>query len=209
MLTTATHLQDSDVSERAQVRRENVRIARGLQRQDPDLLDELIVEYQHRLMRFLLYLTKDRDLADDLFQETWMKVLVRGAQFKGEAKFSTWLYSIARNLFVDLRRKRSALSLDELCDETNEESALTLVSEGPSPFDNYRRLEDSEHVAAALLSLDRIHREVLVLRFYEELALEDIARITRAPLSTVKSRLYRGVSALDPYMKQVMRRDEA
>lgn len=206
MLRSGIRQQEIDGLEVEQSRSENTRVAQGLRRRDPELLDQLIVAYQHRLMRFLLYLTRDRSLADDLFQETWMKVLQRGSQFNGDARFDSWLYSIARNLFLDGRRKRSVLSLDELCDETHEDRPLTLPSTEPSPFDNYRRLEDGEHVAAALLSLDRVHREVLVLRFYEELPLEDIARITGAPLSTVKSRLYRGISSLGSCMEQVKRR---
>jgi len=59
-------------------------------------------------------------------------------------------------------------------------------------------LEGRERVAAALLDLDTLHREVLVLRFHEELSLNEIATVTRTPLSTVKSRLYRGLAAIRP-----------
>ena len=61
-----------------QVERENAAIARGLKRQDPELLDQLIETYQHRLMRYLLFLTNKPEVAEDLFQETWMRVLLRG-----------------------------------------------------------------------------------------------------------------------------------
>jgi RNA polymerase sigma-70 factor, ECF subfamily len=190
-----------------QSRAENLRVAQGLRRQDPELLDQLIVQFQHRLLRYLLYLTGNRELAEDLFQETWMRVLVRGSQFKGEARFDTWLYTIARNLVIDVRRKRTMLSLEELCDATEDDRALDIPSDGPTPFDNYRRFEDGERVAAALLSLDPLHREVLVLRFHEELSLDEIARVTSAPLSTVKSRLYRGLAALKPRMEEAERRE--
>jgi RNA polymerase sigma-70 factor (ECF subfamily) len=55
-------------------------IARGLRRRDPDLLDHLIEQYQHRLLRYLIYLSGNRELAEDLFQETWIRVLERGHQ---------------------------------------------------------------------------------------------------------------------------------
>ena len=58
--------------------------------------------------------------------------------------------------------------------------------------------EDRERIAAALMELDTLYREVLVLRFHEELSLDEIAKVTRAPLSTVKSRLYRGLAAIKP-----------
>jgi RNA polymerase sigma-70 factor (ECF subfamily) len=177
---------------------ENLVIAQGLKRQDADLLDELIVRYQHRLLRYLLYLTGNREVAEDLFQETWMRVLLRGAQYNGNARFDTWLFTIARNLLIDLRRKRSMASLDEMCEAADDERPFEVASDAPNPFDHFQTQENGERVAEALLTLDPLHREVLILRFHEELALEEIATVTRAPLSTVKSRLYRGLAALKP-----------
>jgi RNA polymerase sigma-70 factor (ECF subfamily) len=181
-----------------QTKAENCVIAQGLKRQDADLLDELIVRYQHRLLRYLLYLTGNREVAEDLFQETWMRVLLRGAQYNGNARFDTWLFTIARNLLIDLRRKRTMASLDEMCEAAEDERPFEVASDAPNPFDHYKSQEDANRVAAALLTLDPLHREVLVLRFHEDLALEEIATVTRAPLSTVKSRLYRGLAALKP-----------
>ena len=91
----------------AQVQTENAAIAHGLNRQNPELLDQLIELYQHRLLRYLLFLTGKREVAEDLFQETWMRVLLRGAQYNGKARFDTWLFTIARNLVIDLSRKRT------------------------------------------------------------------------------------------------------
>ncbi len=104
-----------------QAKRDSLVIAQGLKRQEAGLLDELIVRYQHRLMRYLLYLTGNRELAEDLFQEVWMRVLVRGSQYNGQARFETWLFSIARNLLIDHRRKRVMSSLDELIEGAGED----------------------------------------------------------------------------------------
>ena len=98
----------------AQTQSENAAIAHGLKRQDPELLDQLIELYQHRLLRYLLFLTGKREVAEDLFQETWMRVLLRGGQYNGKARFDTWLFTIARNLVIDLSRKRTMASLDEM-----------------------------------------------------------------------------------------------
>jgi len=182
-------------------RQESLAVAEGLRRQKAGLLDELIVRYQHRLMRYLLFLTGNRETAEDLFQEVWMRVLVRGSQFDGRARFETWLFTIARNLVIDLRRKRTMNSLDELVEGATEEDrpmSFEVAGDEPSPFDRMANLEDRERIAAALLALDALHREVLVLRFHEELSLEEIAKVTRAPLSTVKSRLYRGLAMIKP-----------
>jgi RNA polymerase sigma-70 factor (ECF subfamily) len=188
-----------------QVRQESLAVSAGLKRQDAGLLDELIVRYQHRLMRYLLYLTSNREMAEDLFQEVWMRVLVRGAQFNGQARFDTWLFTIARNLVIDQRRKRTMSSLDELFEGKNDDDrpmSFEVADDDPTPFDCFSNLEDRERIAAALLQMDTLYREVLVLRFHEELSLDEIAKVTRAPLSTVKSRLYRGLAIIKPKLER-------
>ena len=196
--------QGSAVAQEEAVRQENLAIAAGLKDQEPGLLDELIVRYQHRLLRYLLYLTSSRELAEDLFQEVWMRVLVRGGQFNGKARFDTWLFTIARNLVIDYRRKRTLSSLDELFEGANDDDrpmAFEVSDSQPTPFDRFASLEDRHRIADALLELDTLYREVLVLRFHEEMSLQEIATVTRAPLSTVKSRLYRGLAAIKPKLE--------
>src|SRR6202021_191528 len=194
-------------------RQESLAVDQGLKRQDAGLLDELIVRYQHRLLRYLLYLTSNREMAEDLFQEVWMRVLVRGAQFNGQARFDTWLFTIARNLVIDQRRKRTMSSLDEVGEvgkEDDKPMSFEVAGDEPTPFDRFSNLQDRQRIAASLLQLDTLHREVLVLRFHEELSLEEIAKVTRAPLSTVKSRLYRGLAAIKPKLERsALRRAEA
>jgi RNA polymerase sigma-70 factor (ECF subfamily) len=187
----------------AETERENAAIARGLKRQDPDVLDQLIELYQHRLLRYLLFLTGKREVAEDLFQETWMRVLLRGSQYNGKARFDTWLFTIARNLVIDLSRKRTMASLDELHEAREDERPFQIAIDGPSPLEQFQSRENSAEIAAVLLTLEPSYREVLVLRFHEELSLEEIAGVTKAPLSTVKSRLYRGLAALKPEMERL------
>jgi len=186
-----------------QAQRENAAIARGLRSQDPEVMDRLIELYQHRLLRYLLFLTGRREVAEDLFQETWMRVLVRGSQYNGEARFDTWLFTIARNLVIDLSRKRTMASLDEMCDTTEEGRTFEIATDGPSPLELFKISEDRAEVAQVLLKLEPNYREVLVLRFHEEMSLEEIATVTRAPLSTIKSRLYRGLAALKPEIERL------
>jgi len=95
------------------LRQESLAVAQGLKRQDAGLLDELIVRYQHRLLRYLLYLTSNRELAETCFKRSGCGAGAR-AQFNGQARFDTWLFTIARNLVIDQRRKRTMASLDEL-----------------------------------------------------------------------------------------------
>jgi RNA polymerase sigma-70 factor (ECF subfamily) len=197
--------QSSATAAELEIRQESLAIAQGLKRQDAGLLDELIVRYQHRLLRYLLYLCGNREMAEDLFQEVWMRVMVRGAQFNGKARFDTWLFTIARNLVIDQRRKRTVSSLDELFEGHNDDDrpmTFEVADDEPTSFDHFSNLEDRERIAAVLMELDTIYREVMVLRFYEELSLEEISKVTKTPLSTVKSRLYRGLAAIRPKLSR-------
>lgn len=179
---------------------ESTEIARGLRRRDPDLLDRLIEQYQHRLLRYLLYLTGHRELAEDLFQETWIRVLERGHQFKERYGFSTWLFVIARNLAIDHMRRKQPASLDGLLND--QDTAFDVPETGrASAFDLTLQREQGEQIAAGMQRLPAEYREAVMLRFQEGMSLEEIATVTHAPLGTVKSRIYRGLSALEPWLK--------
>jgi RNA polymerase sigma-70 factor (ECF subfamily) len=186
-----------------QIERENAAIARGLKNQDPEILDQLIDTYQHRLMRYLMFLTNKREVAEDLFQEVWIRVLRRGSQYNGKARFDTWMFTIARNLVIDLSRKRTMASLDEMREGGDDERPFEIAEDSPSPLEQFECRENAEEVATVLQTLEPSYREVLTLRFHEEMSLEEIASLTQAPLSTVKSRLYRGLAALKPELTKL------
>ena len=174
-------------------------IARGLRRRDPDLLDHLIEQYQHRLLRYLVYLSGNRELAEDLFQETWIRVLERGHQYDGKHEFSTWLYAVARNLTIDYLRKKSPVSLDGMIDglmEDERHAPLEPADTRLMAWEVVHQHEQAERINAALVSIPAEYRETVVLRFQEGLTLDEIAIVTGARLGTVKSRLYRGLNML-------------
>lgn len=178
---------------------ESTEIARALRRRDPDLLDRLIEQYQHRLLRYLIYLTGRRELAEDLFQETWIRVLERGHQFNQKYSFSTWLFAIARNLAIDHMRRKQPASLDGLLDD---DVPLDMPATGQATaFDMTLQREQNEHISAGMQHLPAEYREALVLRFQEGMSLEEIATVAGVPLGTVKSRIYRGLSGLEPWVK--------
>ena len=175
-------------------------IARGLRRRDPDLLDRLIEQYQHRLLRYLAHLSGNRELAEDLFQETWIRVLERGYQYDGKHEFSTWLFAVARNLTIDYLRKKSPLSLDGLL-EDEDHAPVEPIDPRPGAWQVAVQHERAEHIALALAHIPMECRETIILRFQEDLALEEIATVTASPLGTVKSRLYRGLNMLMSLLK--------
>ena len=179
---------------------EEAQIARGLRRRDPDLLDGLIEQYQHRLLRYLLHLTGNRAVAEDLFQEVWVRVLEKGHLYDGRNKFSTWLMSIAHNVAIDHLRRRNPASLDEMQDP-DDGAPFEPPDCAPSPLEQAAAHQQQDILQAALNRLPPLFREVLVLRFQEQLKLEEIAKLIHIPVATVKTRLYRGVQALRPLLQ--------
>jgi RNA polymerase sigma-70 factor (ECF subfamily) len=175
---------------------ENKELACGLQRRDPDLLDRLIEQYQFRLFRYLVYITGDRTRAEDFFQETWIRVLERGHQYDGKSRFEGWLFRIARNLVIDWQRQRKPQSLDALTDPDQGHPLQIRDEHAASALEAVISSEQEAQVQNAMGQIAAVYREVLLLRFQEELQIEEIATVLGAPASTVKSRLYRGLEAL-------------
>jgi RNA polymerase sigma-70 factor (ECF subfamily) len=183
LLTVMTNLEDDPA-----------RIAHGLRQRDPQILEALVDRYQHRLFRYLMHLTGRKALAEDLFQGTWLRVLERGRHYDGRSPFVPWLLSVARHLTVDHLRRRDPLSLESLGEEPI--GGLPLAVKQPSPFDEVAAGEEETRLTLLAARLPAIHREVLSLRFQEELTLDEIARVTGVPLPTVKSRLYRALESV-------------
>lgn len=174
---------------------ETAKIARGLRERDMELLADLVERCQHRLVRYLLYLIGRREYAEDLAQETWVRVLQRGSQYNGRQRFDPWLFAIARNLAIDyLRKKQKAVQKASLPDDRD--AMLLLPSSGPSPFEAAARSEDAIRLAGQLQILSPLYREALLLRFQEDLSLAEMAQVLGAPTTTVTSRIYRGLAAL-------------
>ncbi|HLK04747.1 MAG TPA: RNA polymerase sigma factor [Candidatus Acidoferrum sp.] len=176
---------------------DNKSIARGLKQRDPELLDMLIEQYQFRLFRYLLHLTGSRERAEDFFQETWVRVLERGSQYDGKWKFEAWLFTIARNLVLDWHRRKKPESFESLRGPEEDAPAFDVQDEkSVTPLESFLNNEQHEGIKVSLTKIPVVYREVLVLRFQEEMQLDEIAVVLSTPVSTVKSRLYRGLEAL-------------
>ena len=174
---------------------ETAKIGRGLRERDMELLADLVERCQHRLVRYLLYLIGRREHAEDLAQETWVRVLQRGSQYNGRQRFDPWLFAIARNLAIDyLRKERKSIQTASL--PNDRDAILLLPSSGPSPFEAAARSEDAMRLSGRLQILPPLYREALLLRFQEDLSLPEIAQVLGAPVTTVTSRIYRGLAAL-------------
>jgi RNA polymerase sigma-70 factor (ECF subfamily) len=155
---------------------------------DPAALAEAVGLYQQRLYRYLLRLVRDRASADDLFQQTWLHVVRQLHRYDSARSFDTWLFAIAHNAAIDLLRRRPGESLEDY--------EFALPSGAPDALGRVLAGERTAILAAAMAALPTLYREVLTLRFEEGMKLEEIAEVTRAPLSTVKSRVRRGLEAM-------------
>jgi RNA polymerase sigma-70 factor (ECF subfamily) len=169
-------------------------IARHLRQRDVAFLQLLVEHFQQGLVRYLIYLLGRSDGVDDLVQETWLRVLERGSSYDGHSRFEPWLFAIARHLAVDEMRRCRSVSLDST--DGDDWSAPTPVSNAPSPFLLAARSQDAERLAGSMQTLPPLYREALVLRFQQELSLQEIAAVVAAPVPTVAARIYRGLAAL-------------
>jgi len=166
-----------------------------LRKGDPDAVSELIGRYQHRLYRFLVRLVQDPATAEDLFQQTWIRLMEKIGSYDARRNFEAWLFAIARNLAIDHLRRRREISLDEV-DDSGQAPMDRLTAGGRDALEQLLDFERGVMLAAAIAELLAIHREVLTLRFEEDMKLEQIAEVAAIPLSTVKSRLHRALESL-------------
>ena len=161
--------------------------------------DELVNRYQNRLLNFVYRTTGDRERAEDLVQEVFVRVYRHIHRFDRSRKFSTWIYTIASNLAKnELRnRSRNPLVLFQTIRRNWEDDDRPLQFEDPGtrPDDLYRKRHLREAVEDAVEKLPPHHRNVFVLRELEGKSYEEIAEITSCNLGTVKSRLNRARNA--------------
>jgi RNA polymerase sigma-70 factor (ECF subfamily) len=161
---------------------------------DRAAFEELVELYQQRLHYFLAKMVGDVHAADDLLQEVWFDVYRGLAKLADPGAFPAWVYRIARHRALRaLRKKRQPLcSL----------AGVELVGKEEEDTGDFSA-EDAARVHAALEKLAPEHREVLLLRFIEEMTYEDMARVIGCQLGTVRSRLHYAKRALRRVMQEV------
>ena len=179
-----------------------------LRRSDPDALQATILRFQHRLYRYLLRFVADPEAAEDLFQQTWIRVMENIRRYDAARSFDAWLFTLAHNVAIDHLRRRRPASLDEVL-PSGASRASGLVGREPDALEQALEWERAKLVAAAMRDLPAIHREVLTLRFEEGLKLEQIAEVAQIPLSTVKSRLHRALEGLRTRLEHRLERGGA
>ena len=155
-----------------------------------DAFGELVSQYQARLYNSALRLVLSPEDAADVVQDTFLSAYQALHTFKGDAEFFTWLYRIAFNTAISLKRKKKpSVSLENHTRETG------LDPDDPSeyvkPSAALERTEDEQQLSDAIARLSAEHRDVLVLKDLEGMKYEEIAEVLEVPIGTIRSRLHR------------------
>lgn len=159
----------------------------------------LVTRYQNRIINVVSRLISDRERAQEIAQETFLRVFIHRERYRPSGKFSTWLYTIAMNLAKnEIRRRvraRGVVSLDKLMEAAGDSGGY-IADPAPGPDRLYRRRDVETKVSAAVERLPRKFREVIVLRDIQQLSYEEIGDVLRIPGGTVRSRINRARMAL-------------
>ncbi|MBI2895716.1 MAG: RNA polymerase sigma factor [Deltaproteobacteria bacterium] len=163
---------------------------------DPSAFGELLARHRRPVYNFILRYLGDKNQAEDLLQEVFLRIVQGAGDFKGESKFTTWLYTIARNLCIDTARKmvfRRHASLDGPTSSSEDGDGPSLMERIPNQSAAVDReaigRELRPHLAQAVEALVHEQREVFVMREYMSLPFKEIADIVGVPENTVKSRM--------------------
>jgi RNA polymerase sigma-70 factor (ECF subfamily) len=165
----------------------------GVLEGDRERFGELVERYQGRLVNYLFRLLRNLEEAHELAQEVFLKVYQVLDRYDPQYKFSTWLFRVAQNAAIDqIRRRRLKLVSLHQEDAEGEARDWDLPSPERGPYGHLRNQERGEALQQAIDALPWEYRELILLRHMGELPYEEIARLKRMPLGTVKNKLFRG-----------------
>ena len=171
---------------------------------------ELMRRHQRGVLNFVYRMVQNRQIAEEITQEVFLALVKNAGRYKPTAKFTTYLYTIASNMISKewLRRKRRPRVLSLFAswggqdDDEMFHPLAQLSDEKADTEDAFKRGEVSAAVDEALKELPAHQREAFILRRYQDLSYQDIARITRVPVGTAKSRVVRAEQALRPLLQE-------
>ncbi len=167
-------------------------LARRLQGGDVDAFNVLVERYQQVILNVAYRIAGDRDEAQDIAQEVFVKVYQHIAQFNPERRFFSWIYRIAVNSALQTRRKPQMTSIND----------LTLSGQTPLPDELAERAEQERELWAALATLSPREQALMGLRYGADLTYEEIAATMDVPLGTVKTWLFRAKQRLTALLER-------
>lgn len=171
----------------------------------PEAFGELVRRYQQRLYHTAYRLVGNAEDAQDVVQEAFLHAYQSLASFKGDSLFFTWLYRIAVNTAISLKRKQRAVLSLHARQELESRLEPADVSVGAQPHQALEQAEEVQRLQRALAQLSPEHRTVLILKELEGHKYETMAEILGVPIGTIRSRLHRARLEL----REILRREEA
>ena len=169
---------------------------------DESAYRELVGRLEKPLVNFIFRFVGERHVAEDLFQETFVRVVRSLGSFRPDASLSTWIYTIARNLSLDYlkaRRRHRETPLDAAASTGGGKVIYfkdVLQSGGVTPGERAEMREEERRVSAALSLLTPAKREALILRMYAGMSYAEIAKVVKSPVGTIKFRIHEAIQDL-------------
>lgn len=176
--------------------KEDSKLIREYLNGDLSSFEILFSKYKKRLFSFLFALTRDENLASDLFQETFVKVIEKISYFKENTNFPAWLFTVARNIFLDhIKNKKNFISIDFKEDDESQSLAETLSSNDNPEYEYIKKI-DIKDLLDSLELISYEEKEIIILKHYSQLSFKEIAEELHIPIGTALARFSRGIKKL-------------
>ena len=168
--------------------------------------ESLLNKYRNLVFSIMLKMARNKQEAEDLTQEAFMKAFSSLASFNDEFAFSTWLMKIASNNCIDFLRKRKlrTYSIHEPVQYKDEKIEIDIPDHDPTPEKTLIQSERNRMIEETIQALPERYRYVIILRHKEEKSYEEIAEIMNLPLGTVKAQIFRAREILNKNLKEVL-----
>lgn len=176
------------------------------QKEEVTAFNEIVFRYKDRLINFLFRYTGNIESAEDIAQDTFIKLYKNKSMYVEIAKFSTWFYTIAineTNTYIRKSKKGHTISVDSFDD--SEKPLFELQSDDPTPLDKINTDDEANFVQQGISCLDEKHREIIILRDIQNLEYEEISKILNIPLGTVRSRINRARESLKINLQKILK----
>lgn len=162
---------------------------------DSAALRALYTQHNVRLFRFLIRLTGDETIAEDVVNQAFMKVWTKAASYGGQSSVSTWLFTIARNEAISILRKKQDAPLDD-------EAASQIEDESDTQETRVAKRDKGELMRQCIEKLSPAHREVIDLVYYQEKSVAEVGEILDIPQNTVKTRMFHARKQLSEHFRR-------
>ena len=177
----------------SQERLTDEQLIRNFQNEDQSAYDEIVARYSRPLFNFIYRIIGEASFAEDLLQETFLRLYLNKNSYREIAKFSTWIYTIAGNLAkTELRRQKVRRWFSLSGSKDSDHPTLEVADKRADPADDMQTTSALQRIDEEIQKLPVVFKEAVVLRDIRELSYEEISTILKIPLGTVKSRVNRG-----------------